>query len=1079
MRRLVGAALGLLAILPALQSCEDEVPNCVDTSVREVGGPCGPCGLDELVCTDDEWSCDGATECGLGDPCASDGECERGVCSLGRCVPDGMVFVPAGNFRMGSMPSEIGRVDELEQPHLVRLTRHFFMDAHEVTQNEFEALVGVNPAYFGSCGGDCPIENVRLTEALYYANARSEAEGLPTCYDLSGCTGALGTTYECPGPLEVHLDCPGYRLPTEAEWEYAYRAGTTTAYYNSDPMERVGCEYAPLAEIAQFCGNCTVSYEDRFDCSMGGARPDQPTDCGPAPVGSFAPNEFGLFDMSGNVAEIVWGGEGEFPYRSEDPIGPTGLDRAGLRGASFCGHPARLRAADRKTTTWTQRNPAQGFRLVRTYRRARDEERVDDDVCDNGCGECQELELGPDVPCGSCGAGQTTCTEDAESVECSGDGGSCDYGAVCSAEDPCAVGECSNGHCVPPGFVFVPASVFAMGPQPGERGADGVEDLRHQVVVSRPVAMMAREVTQAMWGAVMGTDPARFVFCGPDCPVDSVNRADALAFSNALSRIQGLAECYDLSGCTGEPGISFECPPGLTFDPSCEGYRLPTEAEWELAYRGGTTSTFYNGDPDMRSACEQPLLDEIARYCGTCEVSWPGGFTCEVSGVPACGPTSVGALAPNPYGLFDMSGNVAELVWDLYAPYETDIQTDPIGPTDTGEEDQIYRGGGFCAHSDRLRAADRKHIDRRGRLFDVGFRVVRTLPRVGPDPCDNECGGCGELPFDPGTPCGPCLADRIVCDGPEAVRCGGDTTSCDFGTPCSDDSACEAGKCSNGRCSAPGFAYVPAGSFTMGSPTDEIGRNADETQHSVTLTRSFLMMEHEVTQSDWMSFFGPGVATFTGCGPDCPIEGVTWLDALGYANALSRSHGLEECYDLSECTGAPGARFGCPFDVGFSLDCTGYRLPTEAEWEYAYRAGTNDALVGGPATSDPICDQPALESTARYCGTCAATFEGAVECSAGSVSTSCGTAPVGSYAPNDWGLHDMAGNVAELVWDVYDAYPGSVTDPTGPVHSGQNNVARGGGYCGYRDRLRAADRRTLTRVAGPIDVGFRLVRSVP
>ncbi|MBZ0120819.1 MAG: formylglycine-generating enzyme family protein [Sandaracinaceae bacterium] len=293
--------------------------------------------------------------------------CRTGTCYFGRCAPTGWAFVPAGDFMMGSPTTEWGRVAAEEPLHHVTLTRDFLVSTHEVTQREFTTLMGFNPSFFTNCGDDCPVDQVRWVVALAYANALSRSEGLPECYDLSACTGVPGPAFRCTPPLTMSLDCLGYRLPTEAEWEYAYRAGTNTMFYNGDPERYTNCDQPLLQEIAQFCGNCSVTYGQVFDCSMSGLRPSQPTDCGPTAVMLRAPNAWGIYDMSGNIQELVWDTRGPYEGDAVDPTGPseqTGYVRK--RGAGFCGHMARLRAADRKFTTWTDGPVAQGFRLVRT-----------------------------------------------------------------------------------------------------------------------------------------------------------------------------------------------------------------------------------------------------------------------------------------------------------------------------------------------------------------------------------------------------------------------------------------------------------------------------------------------------------------------------------------------------------------------------------------------------------------------------------------------------------------------------------------------------------------------------------------
>ncbi|MFT4705171.1 MAG: sulfatase activating formylglycine-generating enzyme [Bradymonadia bacterium] len=243
-----------------------------------------------------------------------------------------------------------------------------------------------------------------------------------------------------------------------------------------------------------------------------------------------------------------------------------------------------------------------------------------------------------------------------------------------------------------------------------------------------------------------------------------------------------------------------------------------------------------------------------------------------------------------------------------------------------------------------------------------------------------------------------------------------------------------------------GWALAPAGSFVMGSPAGEAGRNVDETQHRVVLTRAFEMMENEVTNEDWASVFDGEVDE---CGA-CPVASVSWFGALAYANALSSEVGLEACYTLRNCVEEPesGDPLSCNKNVGFvGLDCEGYRLPTASEWEYAARAGADG----------PYPNEAELSSFSI--------------CRAGGVST------VGTRLANAWGIRDVLGNVDEWVFSTYEAYPlEEVTDPT-PQSSGALPVTRGGGY-DSSGTCRIADRDFAARDFVAPSLGFRLVRSL-
>jgi len=270
------------------------------------------------------------------------------------------------------------------------------------------------------------------------------------------------------------------------------------------------------------------------------------------------------------------------------------------------------------------------------------------------------------------------------------------------------------------------------------------------------------------------------------------------------------------------------------------------------------------------------------------------------------------------------------------------------------------------------------------------------------------------------------------------------------------------------------MATIPAGTFLMGSPGSEPGRQEDEVQHPVTVS-SFRLMKTEVTQAMFESVMGfnPAAVGSTSGGTACreyegvplvdpsfPVMCVTWLDGVEFANALSRKAGVPPAYVIDNGV------------VARVAGSTGYRFPTEAEWEYAARAGTTTPYATVSSSDLAVCGAANVgDATAKAKWTTWTTFG----CSDGVL----GLARVGSFAANAWGLQDMIGNVWEWVEDWYAAYPpGSLTDPAGPS-GGSGRVSRGGGWSNDPAGARVADRGSSAPGDRYNCLGFRLARSNP
>ena len=260
--------------------------------------------------------------------------------------------------------------------------------------------------------------------------------------------------------------------------------------------------------------------------------------------------------------------------------------------------------------------------------------------------------------------------------------------------------------------------------------------------------------------------------------------------------------------------------------------------------------------------------------------------------------------------------------------------------------------------------------------------------------------------------------------------------------------------------------WIPAGTFTMGSPSGEMGRISTgelaETQRQVTLSSGFYMGRTQVTRAQWFSVMGTS-PWGAGAADNTALTHVSWYDAIVFANRLSIQSGLTVAYHVSGVTDwltvtAPTSEDAAWNDATVVAGSTGYRLPTEAQWEYAARAGTVTAFNDG--VTNVWNDTVAVRLLAWFSGAPGGTH----------------VREVGLLRPNAWGLYDMHGNVWELVWDWFGAYPSEAqTDPTG-ASSGTSRVMRGGSWSFSALDLRSARRGGSWPDYRWGSTGFRLLR---
>ena len=252
-------------------------------------------------------------------------------------------------------------------------------------------------------------------------------------------------------------------------------------------------------------------------------------------------------------------------------------------------------------------------------------------------------------------------------------------------------------------FVLIPAGSFTMGSPSSETNRDGDEGPQHQVTLTQDFYLGKYEVTQGEWESVMGSNPSRFKNCGKNCPVEQVSWSDITQVGGFLDKLNQARVGCDISGL---PTDSTRYRPD-NVPAGC--YRLPTEAEWEYSARAGTTTMFSYGDDSSYS--------ELGNY------GWYGDNSSSQT-------HTVGGKSPNPWGLYDMHGNVWEWGYDWYGSneYNNGSQTDPSG-TPSGSI-RVKRGGSWGNGARGLRSAIRGDCGPGYRYGGLGFRLL-SVPAVG------------------------------------------------------------------------------------------------------------------------------------------------------------------------------------------------------------------------------------------------------------------------------------------------------------------------------------------------------------
>ncbi len=560
----------------------------------------------------------------------------------------------------------------------------------------------------------------------------------------------------------------------------------------------------------------------------------------------------------------------------------------------------------------------------------------------------------------------------------------------------------------------IPKGTFIMGSPVGEVGRESgsSNETQHQVTLTEDFYIGVFEITQKQYSLIYGSNPSYYK--GDTRPVDKVSY-DTIRGTGSTAGAGWPA--YGHAVGSGSFLGKLRAKTGQTFD-------LPTEAQWEYACRAGTTTALNTGK-NLTSTDKDSAMDEAGRYSYN-QNDGKGGYSSRH--------TKVGSYLPNAWGLYDMHGNVLEWCLDWWMEnLGSSAVTDPKG-SNSGDH-RVMRGGGWYSNlAQGCRSANRGGISPSGNsVFSdgYGFRVVLLLTADAEEP-------------EP-TPEPDFTSDYLVVD----LNTGAVTSS-----PTGPD-------LSNNTCRTTELwlRRIPKGTFTMGSPKWEVGRPNErydsEIQHQVTLTEDFYIGIFEITQKQYSLIYGRNPSSYTG--DTRPVERVSYNVIRGLSNGAGwPSYG--HAVDSGSFLGKLRAKTGKTFD-----------LPTEAQWEYACRAGTTTALNTGKNLTSKSNDS-AMSSAGRY----------GYNNTDGMGGYSSGHTMVGCYLPNAWGLYDMHGNVYEWCLDWYQEDLGSsaVTDPVG-ASSGSARAVRGGGW--YNSR--AQDCRSAYRdyshnsypSYGSNDYGFRVV----
>jgi formylglycine-generating enzyme required for sulfatase activity len=915
-------------------------------------------------------------------------------------VTQRMRWIKPGTFMMGSPEGEEERYEDESPWHRVTLTKGFWMADTQVTQELWMAVSGrKNPSHFE--GGTNPVERVSWEDCEKWISKLCEHHAF---FKIS--------------------------LPSEAQWEYVCRAGSTTAYcFGDDPQELL--KYSWFEENSK-----SKSY----------------------PVKQLLPNGWGLYDMHGNVWEWCRDWYGAYEKSTQlDPTGPTKGTSRVIRGGSWVS-PARVpRSACRGGYRSGYRGYYLGFRIASSALGAEPDERAMLPEAEPGTERASSVQVRvrDTEPVGD--PREIGFWKSGKKPDWVSAFGKDDYGLWYEFQLPNRWSEMqakskNRKGTEPQGFVtqrmrWIKPGKFMIGSDASTKGLFIGDEEQHEVTLTQGFWMADAPCTQGLWMGA-GARENRSRFQGFSNPVERVSWEDCQAW------LKGLGEVFPLM----QPA-------------------LPTEAQWEYACRAGSTSVYCFGDSE----------EELKKY------AWYDKNSRSKTHV-------VGAKLPNAWGLYDVHGNVWEWCQDWYGEFTKASVTDPVGPPKGTA--RVIRGGSWDDSARYLRSACRSRYDPGIWLHYLGFRLLSSA--LGAEPSEGamlpeaepgtERARIGSAELDYGflrsidlDATGETTAEdqfsEIEVNAYTSIRVVSDQEGYQFDRLEKPDWAVEFGHDSYGLYSVFEVApeekgtpvrqkmrWIPPGRFLMGSAEGrDYGRGNESPEHEVVLTQGYWMFDTPCTQGLWTSLMGGNPSYFVD--PERPVERVSWEDASGFAQRLNGWFGKRNNKPSGKSV------------IGWSE--LSFRLPTEAEWEYACRAGTKTDTYLGDLEILGDANAPLLDRIGWYGGNSGRDYDLKKSISLeldwlterqypDKVS---GTQKVAGKVPNGWGLYDMLGNVWEWCEDWDGEYSADrATDPIN-LSAGSIRVIRGGSWDAPARYLRSACRFWYEPDDRRDFLGFRLLSS--